>query len=154
MADKIVVLRAGRIEQVGSPLELYNNPVNKFVAGFIGSPGMNFLKGTVSNGQITVPALDSMSIPCNAQLPAEGTEVLVGLRPQQLEISTEGPQLQVDIIEHLGGVAYMHLHTSSNEKLVVELRGKDTMTQQTQAGISINVEDVMLFDASTEQRIK
>lgn len=154
MADKIVVLRAGRIEQVGSPLELYNNPVNKFVAGFIGSPGMNFLKATINNGQVVVPALDNLSIPCNAQLPAEGSDVLVGLRPQQLEISNEGPQLEVDIIEHLGGVAYMHLVTPTAEKLVVELRGKDTMTKQTHSGIHINIDDVMLFDAQTEQRIK
>ena len=154
MADKIVVLRAGRIEQVGSPLELYNNPVNKFVAGFIGSPGMNFLKATIKNGQVVVPALDNMSIPCNAQLPSDGTELLVGLRPQQLEISNEGPQLEVDIIEHLGGVAYMHLLTPTAEKLVVELRGKDTMTKQSHSGIHINVDDVMLFDAATEQRIK
>ena len=154
MADKIVVLRAGRIEQVGSPLELYNNPNNKFVAGFIGSPGMNFLKGKVSGSEVIIPALDNLSIASSASLPAEGTELVVGIRPQQIQIQDAGPQLKVDIIEHLGGVAYMHLHTTTGEKVVVELRGADTLTERQATGLNINVDDVMLFDAATEQRIK
>ena len=62
LADKIVVLRDGYIEQAGSPLALYNDPDNKFVAGFIGSPGMNFLRAAVNNGQISVPALNNQTL--------------------------------------------------------------------------------------------
>ena len=153
MADKIVVLRDGRIEQIGSPLELYNNPVNKFVAGFIGSPSMNFLQGTISNNQVIIPALGDKHIASSASLPAEGTEVIVGLRPQHIELSDEGSQLSVDLIEHLGSVAYMHLQTTTSEKLIVELHGKDSLTEPKQSGIQINIENVFLFDAKTEARI-
>ena len=154
MADKIVVLRAGNIEQVGSPLELYNNPVNKFVAGFIGSPGMNFLKGQIVNGQLVVPALGHMVMPTMAALNTDVNEVLVGLRPQEINIDSQGQQFPVDIIEHLGGVAYMHLLTSTEEKLVVELRGSETLFSKQQTGISITTDEIMLFDLQTEQRIK
>jgi lactose/L-arabinose transport system ATP-binding protein len=153
MADKIVVLRDGRIEQIGSPLELYNNPVNKFVAGFIGSPSMNFLQGTISNNQVIIPALGDKHIASSASLPAEGTEVIVGLRPQHIELSDEGSQLSVDLIEHLGSVAYMHLQTTTSEKLIVELHGQDALTEHQQSGIDINMDNVFLFNAETEERI-
>ncbi|MDP6967507.1 MAG: sn-glycerol-3-phosphate ABC transporter ATP-binding protein UgpC [Gammaproteobacteria bacterium] len=153
MADKIVVLRAGNIEQVGSPLELYNNPVNKFVAGFIGSPGMNFLKGQIVNDQVVVPALGNMVMPTSTALKTDLTDVLVGIRPQEIDLDNQGHQLPVDIIEHLGGVAYMHLLTATGEKLVVELRGSETLYNDQQTGIKITADKVMLFDPQTEQRI-
>ena len=78
LADKIVVLREGRIEQVGAPLELYNNPDNKFVAGFIGSPGMNFLAGYVENGAVCIPALNDKVIVPVVDLPAGTSKVLLG----------------------------------------------------------------------------
>lgn len=153
MADKIVVLRDGRIEQIGSPLELYNNPVNKFVAGFIGSPSMNFLQGTISNNQVIIPALGDKHIASSASLPAEGTKVIVGLRPQHIELSGDGSQMGVDLIEHLGSVAYMHLKTTTNEKLIVELHGQDALIEHQQSGIDINMDNVFLFNPETEERI-
>ncbi|MEM7491012.1 MAG: sn-glycerol-3-phosphate ABC transporter ATP-binding protein UgpC, partial [Pseudomonadota bacterium] len=83
MADKIVVLRAGRIEQVGAPLDLYRDPDNRFVAGFIGSPSMNFVSGTVKGGAVEVPALGA-TLPVPVTLPSEGSEVIVGMRPEHL----------------------------------------------------------------------
>ncbi len=83
LADKIVVLRAGRIEQVGSPMELYNNPANQFVAGFLGSPAMNFLP---------------------AGLVSEGDTRTLGIRPEDLFLSDEGPlKASVQHVEQLGG---------------------------------------------------
>ena len=86
LADKIVVLRDGHVEQVGAPMELYHNPENKFVAGFIGSPAMNFLDGIVRSNQIIVPALDEHPIETSIQLPADGTKVTVGVRPKALRL--------------------------------------------------------------------
>ncbi|MCO4837645.1 MAG: sn-glycerol-3-phosphate ABC transporter ATP-binding protein UgpC [Oceanospirillaceae bacterium] len=154
MADKIVVLRAGRIEQAGSPLELYNNPVNKFVAGFIGSPGMNFLKAVVENGALKVPGLNNITVPSKATLPADGTDLLVGIRPQHLVQSQASNPFKVDIIEHLGGVSYVHLHTATGEKLIVEQRGSALERGVESIDLALDLDDVMVFDAQTELRIR
>jgi lactose/L-arabinose transport system ATP-binding protein len=154
MADKIVVLRAGRIEQVGSPLELYNNPVNKFVAGFIGSPGMNFLNAVVENGALMVPGLNNITVPSKATLPAEGTELVVGIRPQHFVQSEVPNPFKVDIIEHLGGVSYVHLHTATGEKLIVEQRGSSLERGVETINLAVDLDDVMVFDAQTQLRIR
>jgi lactose/L-arabinose transport system ATP-binding protein len=80
LADKIVVLRAGRIEQVGKPLDLYNDPDNRFVAGFIGSPAMNFFEGQNVGGRVTVPALGGVEVAGPLSLSSDGA-VTVGLDP-------------------------------------------------------------------------
>lgn len=85
LADKIVVLRGGVIEQVGAPMDLYRDPDNKFVAGFIGSPAMNFLSAVVKNGLVNVPGLET-SVDLPVTLPAEGTAVEIGLRPEHLTL--------------------------------------------------------------------
>jgi multiple sugar transport system ATP-binding protein len=84
MADKIVVLRDGRVEQIGSPMELFKNPRNQFVAGFIGSPSMNFLSGTVNERKIEFP--DGTFLPCASEIPlSSGAPVTVGIRPRHFE---------------------------------------------------------------------
>ena len=104
MADKIVVLRDGRIEQVGASLDLYRNPDNRFVAGFIGSPSMNFLQGTVSGGGIAVPAL-KRDVQMEVSLPDGGTEVELGVRPGHVRPDLEGEKFRPELIERLGGVS-------------------------------------------------
>ncbi len=91
LADKIVVLRAGRIEQVGAPLDLYRDPDNRFVAGFIGSPSMNFFNGTARNGTFDIPGLQASVTP-PVTMPADGTQVIVGVRPEHLLIDTRRRQ--------------------------------------------------------------
>ena len=87
LADKIVVLRAGVIEQAGRPVDLYNDPANKFVAGFIGSPAMNFLNGVIEQGRVRITALNDLTIAAPIALAHDtGRPVLVGLRPQILTI--------------------------------------------------------------------
>jgi lactose/L-arabinose transport system ATP-binding protein len=100
LADKIVVLRIGRIEQVGTPLDLYRDPDNKFVAGFIGSPAMNFMNGTLGNGVVTVPAL-KMDVPSPIATANQGGAVTAGLRPEHLEIDPSGDTMRVDLVEEL-----------------------------------------------------
>ncbi|MFD1696145.1 ABC transporter ATP-binding protein [Roseibium aestuarii] len=105
MADKIVVLQAGRIEQVGSPLELYNAPRNKFVAGFIGSPKMNFIDGADA-----------------AQFGAH----TIGIRPEHITLSTtEGLwQGRVGVAEHLGSDTFLYVHVNGLDPLTVRVSGE------------------------------
>ena len=153
LADKIVVLRDGKIEQVGSPLHLYDDPDNKFVAGFIGSPGMNFIEGVSDGVSVKVPALDNYVIHTNVQLPATGHSVIVGIRPQSLAIQAQG-NLTVDIAEELGGVAYIYLNSSTGERIVVEAKGKSNTQHGLQLGVKLDESQVAFFDAQTEQRLR
>ena len=117
LADKIVVLRAGRVEQVGRPLDLYHDPDNKFVAGFIGSPAMNFVAGRGRKGRpCRAGAGRGVTTACRAA--GGGAKVSVGLRPQHL--SLDGATHRVEVTEALGGVSFIHLTAPTGEKLVVE----------------------------------
>ena len=152
LADKIVVLRAGNIEQVGSPMDLYQNPDNKFVAGFIGSPSMNFLAATVANGKATIPALGGHTIPAPASVTE--TEVIVGLRPQHLSITPAKSNVTVDIRERLGGVAFDYLNAPTGERIVVETRGDEAMPSGTEVSLGFDPADAMFFDIKTEARLR
>ncbi len=153
LADKIVVLKFGGIEQVGAPLDLYRDPDNKFVAGFIGSPAMNFVRGVVKNGKVDVPAFGDTVSPAIA-MPPDGTEVIVGLRPEHAEIDPAGEVLKVELTEALGGVSYVYLTAKTGEKLIFEERGE----RRTEAGatVSLNYDPgrIYVFDANTEARIR
>jgi lactose/L-arabinose transport system ATP-binding protein len=153
LADKIVVLRAGRIEQVGAPLDLYRDPDNKFVAGFIGSPAMNFLNGTVVDGQVAVPAL-GRKVAVTVNLPAEGTDVILGIRPEHIEVKAGTGDLRADLSEALGGVSYLHLGTHTEEKIIAEERGDDRAREGDVVDITFEPHRAMIFDAATEQRIR
>jgi multiple sugar transport system ATP-binding protein len=104
MADKIVVMNAGKTEQIGSPLELYDNPANLFVAGFIGSPAMNFLKGKlVGNGAgLQVQMADGLLLPAPGTAAQEGREVVVGVRPEHLSVRSDGVRAEVVVVEPTG----------------------------------------------------
>ncbi len=153
LADKIVVLRAGVIEQVGAPMDLYRNPDNKFVAGFIGSPAMNFLSAKVCKGVIDVPGLQA-SVKMNVTLPAEGTAVELGLRPEHLAIDPKGDTHRIEMTESLGGVSYAYLMGASGEKIVVEERGDLRSQEGATVGLKVDALSARLFDAITEARIR
>ncbi len=153
LADKIVVLRLGRIEQVGAPLELYRDPDNRFVAGFIGSPSMNFLDGRVENGTVAVPALRGTVAP-PVTMPSEGTAVTVGLRPEHLEIDPAGDTHVVDMTEALGGVSYAYLVSDTGERITVEERGDIRSKAGERVGLRLDEPRIMVFDAKTEARIR
>ena len=99
MADRIVVMNGGRVEQIGTPLELYDNPANLFVAGFIGSPAMNILPGRMNGGAVSLA--DGVAIPVNPRL-AAGREVLVGVRPEHFAVAADGLPAQVVLVEPTG----------------------------------------------------
>ena len=153
LADKIVVLRGGVIEQVGAPMDLYRDPDNKFVAGFIGSPAMNFLSAVVKNGLVNVPGLET-SVDLPVTLPAEGTAVEIGLRPEHLTLDPKGTTHRIEMTESLGGVSYAYLKGTSGEKIVVEERGEIRSTEGDTVGLILDAASARLFDAASETRIR
>ena len=153
LADKIVVLRGGVIEQVGAPMDLYRDPDNKFVAGFIGSPAMNFLSAVVKNGLVNVPGLET-SVDLPVILPAEGTAVEIGLRPEHLTLDPTGTTHRIEMTESLGGVSYAYLKGTSGEKIVVEERGEIRSTEGDTVGLILDAASARLFDAASETRIR
>ncbi|HEX7649657.1 MAG TPA: sn-glycerol-3-phosphate ABC transporter ATP-binding protein UgpC [Noviherbaspirillum sp.] len=124
LADRIVVLNAGRIEQVGSPLELYHRPDNLFVAGFMGSPRMNFIAGTVhgeNGGKLTVetPAHSVIQTEAPAELTA-GSKITIGARPEHVSLADNGIPARVHAVERLGDVSYVYVKVDgSDDPLVV-----------------------------------
>ena len=153
LADKIVVLRAGRVEQVGAPLDLYHDPDNKFVAGFIGSPAMNFLQGQVAqDGHVQCKGLGG-DVPMSVRLPLQGTPVTLGIRPQHVSLA-EGESHVVEVTEALGGVSFIHVTGPSGEKLVVESRDDPKVRMGDKVGIHFDAENVMAFDSKDERRLR
>ena len=130
LADKIVVLRAGLIEQVGAPLELYDNPANTFVAGFIGSPRMNFFAGRVAAHQGTQCAIELtgfsgalVSVPLTGALPPVGSEVSLGVRPEHFAEEGDGRlDLTIDMLEHLGGETFAYARSASGATVVIQTK--------------------------------
>jgi multiple sugar transport system ATP-binding protein len=104
MADKIVVMRDGRVEQTGAPLDLYDKPGNVFVAGFIGSPAMNFLKGRIdSRDDKQIFVSDSGAILPVANVKAEpGRPVIYGIRPEHIDVAADGLSATVSVLEPTG----------------------------------------------------
>ncbi|MGR3484377.1 MAG: ABC transporter ATP-binding protein [Paracoccaceae bacterium] len=152
LADKIVVLRKGVIEQVGAPMDLYRDPDNRFVAGFIGSPAMNFVEGRAAGATVDVPGLGH-AVPAPAPAGATGA-VTVGLRPEHLTIGP-GDSHEVDLTESLGGVSYAYLVSrATGERLVVEERGDVRSRQGDMVGLTLEDGRAYLFDAATEARLR
>ena len=152
MADKIVVLRAGRIEQVGAPLELYRNPDNKFVAGFIGSPSMNFLECSVEGTNVNHLAFSNPT-PSLVEFAQGTTAVTMGVRPEHLKI-VEGDNLTVELTEALGGVSYAYLRANDGTRLIVEERGDERSKQGDKVNVEFDPSRALMFDAQTEERMR
>ena len=131
MADKIVVLNGGRIEQVGSPLDLYNRPANIFVAGFIGSPKMNLVKVKVASSgadgvSVSLPGGKAITVPVEPRGAKAGDELLLGMRPEHLKIANDGPfKGQAALAERLGSLTIFHVEVTPDISLVVQAEGGD-----------------------------
>lgn len=131
MADRIVVLRAGVIEQVGTPLELYERPVNAFVAGFLGSPKMNLVRGKVSSSDkgravLAIGGAGSLTGFSKPGSLSHGDEVSVGIRPEHLQLASDGGDLSgiVEVVENLGNLSLVYVALTSGETIVCETRGR------------------------------
>lgn len=161
LADKIVVLRAGIIEQVGSPLELYDNPDNQFVAGFIGSPKMNFLDGVVqsskgNSAKVKIVSLGgvTLEVATRGPAPAKGDAVAVGIRPEHFTASKNAKvkfSSTVNVVEQLGGVSYLYIDMGKNEPLTVEIKGHANVKSGGEAVIGIDQRQALLFDTAGQR---
>ena len=150
MADKIVVLHDGCVEQIGSPLELYNNPANRFVAGFIGSPAMNFLEVRRQDNDFIIPSLGKkLSFPDIAM----ENSIEIGIRPELLEIDIDGQGFEVVLIESLGSVNFIHLNSSTGEKLTISATVNQALTVGDIVGLRLSNHDVFIFDRETGVKI-
>ncbi|KKB13481.1 hypothetical protein VE25_01770 [Devosia geojensis] len=145
LADKIVVLRAGRVEQAGSPQELYDNPANQFVAGFIGSPRMNFIPATLRSGSAAF-AGGTHALP----LKGEDQDILVGVRPEQFRIGGEAADLdlRIEVVENLGGTRYLYGALPDGTQLVVEAREQPGIKAGDRVPLGFAVERPLFFDTS------
>jgi multiple sugar transport system ATP-binding protein len=120
LGDRVAVMRGGVLQQVDSPKNLYDNPVNLFVAGFIGSPSMNFAPGRLENGRLTLP-FGEAPIPQGIQAPANGRDVIAGMRPEHFEdaaVAGEGHhwlkfRTRIDVVESMGSELYVYFEAGS-----------------------------------------
>ncbi len=160
LANRIVVLRKGNIEQVGTPLELYNTPANRFVAGFIGAPSMNFLPGSiiaVSEAATTVTVLgeETLAVPRPAEAAKAGEQITVGVRPQHIRLAEPGEEsigAKVDLVEALGSETVVHARVSTGELLLAVLAGQHTLSVGDEVRLTFDAQDLHLF-GSDELRI-
>jgi multiple sugar transport system ATP-binding protein len=152
MADKIVVLQAGRVEQVGSPLDLYHHPANLFVAGFIGSPRMNMLPAKVveAGASGTMVALSSgqrTSVPVEAGTAHPGDSVTLGIRPEGLHIDPGGMiPAAVSLVERLGGLTLLHVKTDGDQEMTVQIEGSAPVRAHDQISLAVDAAACHLFD--------
>ncbi len=149
LADKIVVMNNGRVEQQGKPLDLYYRPANLFVAGFIGSPAMNFLSGTVKPGAgLDLGADGRLDVALGAPL-AEGEKVTLGIRPEHLKVvAGPGPGLAatVDLVERLGETGFAHLRLAGGQVVIAEIRGETGLRTGDAAHLLPEARHIHLFD--------
>jgi multiple sugar transport system ATP-binding protein len=156
MADTIVVLRTGRVEQIGTPLDLYNEPANLFVAGFIGSPRMNFLEAKVAGRRA-----DGVEIRLNDGTPLllprdpggakDGDRLTLGVRPEHLVISGEGerPSVRatVNLTEPLGGESFVYGSLQSGEPITIKQPGQIFIKSGAVIAVAIDPGLCHLFDS-------
>ncbi|KZM48780.1 sn-glycerol-3-phosphate ABC transporter ATP-binding protein UgpC [Labrenzia sp. OB1] len=152
MADKIAVLRAGLVEQYGRPLELYNRPANLFVAGFIGSPKMNFLEGRISADDPAEIVLDSgerLRVPAGKFSGGPDQRVTIGIRPTDLDLSGDGIRLDVGGVEQLGGESHIFGTTADGRKLTLHTQGQTPVAIGEEIRISVPSDRMHLFDTQS-----
>ncbi len=164
LADRIVILKDGHIMQVGSPIEVYENPVNKFVASFIGNPPMNIFPARVkSSGNGLVVEINQLRLPVpekpGHQLKA-GTEVLIGVRPDDISIASDDDGLpnewkfegKVLLAETLGGESLLDISIGGTE-FVAEIEGRYLPKPGEKMAYAFNLKHLHAFDPSTEKTI-
>jgi multiple sugar transport system ATP-binding protein len=156
LASKIVVLNAGRVEQVGSPLQLYRKPANRFVAGFLGAPRMNFLPARIvaaENGTVSVDCGGAtLKLPRDMTVLPAGDATL-GVRPEDFRLCEAGDGClsgQVTLVERLGGEAlvYVASERSQDEPLVIKLSGDVPLARDTTVHLAMAPNACHLFDPS------
>jgi multiple sugar transport system ATP-binding protein len=156
MADKIVVMNAGNIEQIGAPLELYDRPANLFVAGFIGSPAMNFIRGRIDGGHFRSGGV-SLPLPRNAPRAHDG-EAIYGIRPEHLRLDATGLRATVHVIEPTGSETQVIMELDDavmhgDARMIGAFRERVSAAPGATLPITPDPASVHLFDAATGMRL-
>jgi multiple sugar transport system ATP-binding protein len=154
MADKIVVMHDGIVEQVGAPLELYDRPDNLFVAGFIGSPAMNMLKGAIRvNGTASFSGPGGVTLPL-ASVPAasDGRPAIYGVRPEHFEISDDGAEAEIQVVEPTGSEIQV-VAKLGGQDIIVVFRERHQFKPGEKIRLKPNPKLVHLFDEDTGKRL-
>jgi multiple sugar transport system ATP-binding protein len=159
LADRIVVMNQGRVAQTGKPLDLYYNPANLFVAGFIGSPAMNFFKAKVdkkSAATVTLsgPGLPPFDLATVAFSAPTGAAVTIGVRPEHLSATAAGGFKiagAVELVERLGETSYAHVRVADEFALIAETRGREAPRAGEAIALSAGDRDLHLFDEHGER---
>ena len=151
MADKIVVMQGGRIEQVGAPLDLYDRPANTFVAGFIGSPAMNMMPGVVRDGAVELADGARLPLPVGCTV-AAGREVTYGIRPEHLSVGPAGLSGTVAVVEPTGSETHVVLRPAGGE-VVAMFRDRVTFRPGDSLTFAPDAEKVHLFDRASGVRL-
>jgi multiple sugar transport system ATP-binding protein len=157
MGDRIVVMKDGFIQQIDTPQNLYNKPCNLFVAGFIGTPQMNFINGTVvktdggyaaefAGRRITLPESKHGNLEACA-----GREVIFGIRPEDISAEDNGEafEMKIDLVELMGSEMYLHCDLEEN-KITVRTPVLDGCRSDSTLSFSINANKLHIFDKDTE----
>src|SRR5688572_1476579 len=151
MADQIVVMHDGRIEQTGSPLQLYDRPANRFVAGFIGSPAMNFIDGTQKDGALL--AANGARLPiASARGDNDGRALVYGIRPEHLDLADDGFEAEVVVIEPTGSETQLFARLGEQE-IVAIFRERHAFAPGQRIRLRPRADCVHLFDSSSGRRI-
>jgi multiple sugar transport system ATP-binding protein len=162
MADKIVVMHDGLVEQIGAPLDLYDRPANVFVAGFIGSPAMNFLRGTIRiNGTASFSGPNGVSLPLAAPpAHADGRPAVYGIRPEHFVIADDGAEAEVQVIEPTGSetqvvarLGSQHSGQDVGPDIIAVFRERHPFKPGDKIRLKPDPRLVHLFDEATGQRI-
>jgi multiple sugar transport system ATP-binding protein len=151
LADRIVVLRGGRIEQVGTPLDVYNHPANLFVAGFIGSPRMNLLPARVAGSEQVTIGSDARPIfvPRTNDAPI-GADFTLGARPEHIDVVDEAQAdlvITLELVEQLGGETYLYGSAPDLPPLTIRQNGQARYDRNHRLGLRLKREALHLFDA-------
>jgi multiple sugar transport system ATP-binding protein len=162
LADRIVVMRDGNIEQIGTPSEVFDTPANAFVAGFIGSPPMNLVAASVEAGDrgpmLAVGQAGALPVPpALAARLAPGTNVLVGLRPEHLTIAAAGDggiAGTVDILEPLGSETILHVSIGAADPLVVRTNTRVTQRRGEAIALTVATDNIHVFAADSRRAIR
>ncbi|WP_282605762.1 ABC transporter ATP-binding protein [Pelagibius sp. Alg239-R121] len=155
MADKIVVMHDGIVEQIGAPLELYDNPANRFVAGFIGSPAMNFMSGQIQgvNGTAVLRTDGGIDLPLQAAPAAsDGRPAVYGVRPEHFILSDEGAEASVVVVEPTGSEIQV-VADMGGAHIVAVFRERHDLKPGQKICLQPNPELVHLFDSDNGQRL-
>lgn len=151
MADKIAVLREGYLEQFGAPLTLFNHPANRFVAGFIGSPSMNFFKGRCVGDKVLLDNGAKIPLPDHMQID-NAHHVEVGVRAGDINLGSAGDiHVSIHNVEHLGSESYIYCETKNNERVIIYQRGQTQIRKGEKLMLRVNPNAMHLFDDTTGQ---